>query len=75
MVKEGDNAVMYCGKCKVETPHTYKISTMGDISRKLLNLRDIGSGWYCDNCSKKNTPQDLEDFDTDNIVEEDSEEY
>ncbi len=50
---------MYCSKCKVETPHTYKTSTVGDFSKKLFgkNFQDMGSGWYCDNCGKKNTPQ------------------
>lgn len=55
MAKAGDSAVIYCSKCKVETPHTYKTSTIGDISKKLIkSFKDIGSGWYCNNCGKKN---------------------
>lgn len=60
MPKNGDKSVMYCSKCEVDTPHTYKSSTLGDFSKKLLgkSFQDMGSGWYCDNCGKKNVPQE-----------------
>lgn len=69
MPKSGDKATIYCGKCKVDTPHTYKSTSLGDFSKKLLGktFDEIGSGWYCDNCGKRNNPQEefdeeLEDF-------------
>lgn len=76
MPKEGDTAVMYCSKCKVSTPHTYKSSFVGDFSKKILGktLKDIGSGWYCNNCGKKSTENDttnsIEDFDIEDIQDE-----
>lgn len=76
MPKEGDAAVMYCSKCKVSTPHTYKSSFVGDLSKKILgkNLKDIGSGWYCNNCGKKSAPDDLsdniEDFNIEDISDD-----
>jgi len=71
MPKDGDHAVMYCKKCKVRTPHTYKSSTMGDLAKKILNFKDLGSGWYCDNCGTKNTPPEYNSFNIEDLEGED----
>jgi hypothetical protein len=63
MTKKGDKSVIYCSKCQINTPHTYKTSVSGDFFGKLVGktFRDMGSGWYCDNCGKKNIPQNYEE--------------